>query len=181
MQEFDLGDYVRKLKASDTNSFKAIVRYFHSGIFNFLSFKTNDRTAAEDLLQETFIKLWETRQRLDESQSVKSYLFTIANNLALNHIRHQKIVVSFMERASIDKVAAESPYEQLTHKELEECVQQAIETMSDKVRIVFLMCKVEGLSYKEIAERLHLSVATVESHMVKGLRMVREALDKYNR
>lgn len=181
MQEFDLEDYVRKLRASDTNSFKAIVKHFHSGIFNFLIFKTNDRVTAEDLLQETFLKLWETRHRLNETQSVKSYLFTIANNLALNHIRHQKMVMSFMEKAAIENSTAETPYEQLTRKELEECIEQAINQMSDKVRMVFLMCKAEGLSYKEIAERLDLSVATVESHMVKSLRMIREALDKHNR
>jgi RNA polymerase sigma-70 factor (family 1) len=180
MDELVLKDHVRKIKASDKTSFKILVRHFHAGIYSFLVFKLNDTALAEDLLQDTFIRLWEGRENLDETLSIKSYLFTIANNLALNHIRHEKIVLRFRENVSREKVFAETPYEKLTQQELEECIQRALAEMSDKVRMVFLMCKVEDLAYKEVAERLSLSVATVESHMVKALRTIREALNKYN-
>jgi RNA polymerase sigma-70 factor (family 1) len=180
MDEFELRDHVRKLKASERDSFKTIVNHFHSGIFNFLVFKVNDRAKAEDLLQDTFIRLWENREALDEKLSIKSYLFTIANNLALNHIRHESIVWRFKQNPSLDRALPETPFEKLTQKELEGCIQNTIDKMSDKVRMVFLMCKVEGLPYREIAERLGLSVATVESHMVKALRMIREDLELYN-
>jgi len=181
MDEFELIGHVRKLKASERDSFKAIVNYFHAGIFNFLVFKVNDRAIAEDLLQDTFVRLWESRKTLDHNRSIKSYLFTIANNLALNHIRHENIVWRFKENPSLDRALPETPFEKLTLKELETCIQKTIDKMSDKVRMVFLMCKVEGLSYKEIAERLGLSVATVESHMVKALRMIRADLEFYNK
>jgi len=181
MDEFELIGHVRKLKASGRDSFKAIVNCFHSGIFNFLIFRVNDRAVAEDLLQDTFIRLWESREALDEKLSIKSYLFTIANNLALNHIRHENIVWRFKQNPSLDRALPETPFEKLTHKELEACIQKTIDTMSDKVRMVFLIYKVEGLSYKDIAERLGLSVATVESHMVKALRMIREDLEFHNR
>jgi RNA polymerase sigma-70 factor (family 1) len=180
MDEFELLGHVRKLKLSDRDSFKRIVKYFHSGIFNFLVFKVNDRTIAEDLLQDTFIRLWENRRALDENLSVKSYLFTIASNLALNHVRHENIVWKFKQNPSLDRTLPETPFEKLKQKELEACIQKTIDKMSDKVRMVFLMCKVEGLTYKEIAERLGLSVATVESHMVRALRMIREDLEFYN-
>jgi RNA polymerase sigma-70 factor (family 1) len=180
MDEIELMAHVRKLKASDRASFKAIVNHFHSGIFNFLVFKVNDRTVAEDLLQDTFIRLWESRKGLNENLSIKSYLFTIANNLALNHKRHENIVWRFKQNPSLDRALPETPFEKLTQQELETCIQKTIDKMSDKVRMVFLMCKVEGLSYKDIADRLGLSVATVESHMVKSLRMIREDLEIYN-
>lgn len=180
MDEIELRDHIRKLKASDRNSFKAIVNHFHSAIFSFLVFRLKDKSIAEDLLQDTFIRLWEKRKTLEQDLSVKSYLFTIANNLALNHIRHEKIVLRFRESPFHEKITSENPYEKLTQRELEERVQQAVMKMSDKVRIVFLMCKAEDLSYKEVAERLKLSLATVESHMVKALRIIREALDNYN-
>lgn len=180
MTEFELSEHVCRLKASERDSFQAIVTHFHKGIFSFLVFKVNDRAVAEDLLQDTFIRLWESRKSLDENRSIKSYLFTIANNLALNHVRHQKIVWRFKQNSSYEQALVETPFEKLTQMELEACIQKAIDKMSDKVRMVFLMCKVEGLSYKEIAERLGLSVATVESHMVKSLRMIREELELYN-
>jgi len=180
MDELTLKGHIRKLKASDKNSFKIVVEHFHAGIFRFLVFKINDTAIAEDLLQDTFIRLWEKRETLEENLSIKSYLYTIASNLALNHIRHEKTVLRFKENLSREKSLSETPFEKLTQRELEDCIQHALTQMSDKVRIVFLMCKVEGLAYKEVAERLTLSVATVESHMVKALRIIREALDKHN-
>jgi RNA polymerase sigma-70 factor (ECF subfamily) len=74
----------------------------------------------------------------------------------------------------------EDPFTRLEHKEAERAILETINSMSDKVRMVFLLCKMEGLTYKEIAEQLQISVATVESHMVKALRLIRERIFQYN-
>jgi RNA polymerase sigma-70 factor (family 1) len=181
MDESELQNQVKKLRKSDPIAFKSIVQHFHSGIFRFLFFRINDRDEAEDLLQETFVRLWENRHKLDENLSLSAFLFTTASNLSLNHIRHQKVVLQFRNQATFQAIVAETPYHQMEYEELQKVINEAIEKMGDKVRMVFLRCKVDGIAYKVAAEQLDISVATVESHMVKALRIVREALEKYNR
>ena len=179
MEDLLLKEHIVRLRRSDRQSFKVIVEYFHKSIFKFLLFRVNDMAVAEDLLQETFMRLWENRLSIDENLSVKSYLFKTAANLSLNHFRHEKVVYQFREKPDHQQVLTETPYYELEYKELQEAILKTIDEMSDKVRIVFLLCKVDGLSYKEVAEQVGVSVATVESHMVKALRMIREKLDKY--
>ena len=87
-----LSTVIKKCKKGDRKAFKVLFDYFQQALFNYLVYKSNDIALAEDLLQETFLKLWETRKQLDENQSVKSYLYKIAHNLFLNDIRHRKII-----------------------------------------------------------------------------------------
>lgn len=181
MDEFELRKQVIKLKASDENAFKAIATYFHQSIFSFLVFRLNDSHDAEDILQETFVRLWENRKKLNEELSVKSFLFTTASNLSLNLIRHKKVVLRFTTTADVQRILVQTPYHQLEFTELQDSINRAINAMSEKVRMVFLLCKVDEVSYKEAALQLNISVATVESHMVKALRVIREELDKLNK
>ncbi len=181
MDEVQLKQQVIQLKKSDMAALKLIVGHFHTAIYKFLIHQINDTTAAEDLLQETFIRLWENRAKLNENLSLKSYLFTTASNLSLNYIRHQKVVLRFKSDFTQSTSFKETPYFELEYQEIKEALNKTIASMSDKVRMVFMLCKVEGLSYKEISQRLNISVATVESHMVKALKMIREDLDKYNK
>src|SRR6478752_7908956 len=92
MLQSDLNDVVKRLKASDPDAFKTVFNTWQRNIFNFLLFKTKDAAQAEDLLQEVFLRLWNARTRLNENQSLKNYLYTIADNLVLNEIRHNKVV-----------------------------------------------------------------------------------------
>src|SRR6478752_7618417 len=92
MLQSDLNDVVKRLKASDPDAFKTVFNIWQGAIFNFLLFKTKDAARAEDLLQEVFLRLWNARTRLNENQSVRNYLYTIADNLLLNEIRHDKVV-----------------------------------------------------------------------------------------
>jgi RNA polymerase sigma-70 factor (family 1) len=180
MELSELKGHVVKLRCSDTASFKAIVEHFHKSLFNFLLFRVNDIAIAEDLLQETFTRLWENRQTLDENLSLKSFLFTTASNLTLNHFRHEKVVYNFRQnREHHHRVLSETPYSELEYRELQHIVLDAIAEMSEKVRMTFLLSKIEGLSYKEIAERMGVTTATVESHMVKALALMRKKLESY--
>lgn len=181
MEEWQIQRHVMKLRESDRDSFRAIVEYFHKSIFNFLLFRVNDAAVAEDLLQETFIRLWEHRQSLNETLSIKSWLFTTASNLSLNHIRHEKVILKFRDGQEHERVITETPYYELEYQELTVAIENAMAKMTDKVRMAFLLCRVEGLSYREAAERLQVTTATIESHMVKGLRIIREELDNYNK
>lgn len=170
-----LRNYVIRIKKSDIEAFKEIFKYLNDNIYHFLVYKVHDSKVAEDILQDVFISFWENRRKLNKNKSVISYIYTIANNFALNYLRHQTIVHKY--QLKYNQAESEiSVHEILENKELSEYINKAIERLSDKVKTVFLMSRIENLSYKEIAERLGISISTVESHIVKALKCIRESI-----
>jgi RNA polymerase sigma-70 factor (ECF subfamily) len=177
MKDTDFSILIQRIKASDETGFETLFNFFQAPIFNFLLFKVKDPAIAEDLLQETFLKIWKTRAALDENRSIKNYLYTIADNLALNHFRHAKVVSNYKERRDAKIFSlGDSPEFILEEKEWQISLAKAIEALPEKTRVVFLMSRMEDLTYEEIASRLQISIKTVESHMTKALKLLREDL-----
>jgi len=169
------------MKDPNFSKFKKIFDQYQSDIFNFLHYKTGNLQVAEDILQETFIKLWENRDNIKEELSVKSFLYTIANNMALNYFRHKKIVIKYQvekQQSDLDHFQ-NSPDRIYEKKELQENLMQAIEQLPEKTRIVFMMSRFNKLKYNEIAERLEISIKTVESHIGKALKILRKNFKNY--
>ncbi len=161
---------VQRIKRSDTEAFRELFEIYQRDIFNFLHFKLGNIEAAEDFVQDVFIKIWERRGQLRENTSIKSFLFTIARHVALNHLRHNKIVLKF-QMEQTNKVSAEqAEYLEFERIELQNVLMRAIINLPLKSRIIFMMNRFEELTYNEIADRLNVSVKTVESHMGQGVK-----------
>ena len=154
--------------------FKEIFDQYHTPIKNFLYYKCSDVAMAEDLTQDVFMKVWDKREEINQ-ETVKSYLYTIANNMLLNKIRHNKVVMNFAEKNK-DQKEAQSPQYALEEKEFKERLERTIGDMPEKQREVFLMNRIDELTYKEIAERLDLSVKAVEKRMHGALGYLKERI-----
>lgn len=179
----ELTDLARQLRMSDVAAFRKLFDIFNRPIHRFVSYKLADADTAEDITQEVFVKLWENRGDVQPERSIKSYLYTIANNLTLNHIRHSKIVRKHQENTRLisENLAESSPEQLLEQVEFDEAILSAINHLPEKSRIVFQLSRMENLSYKEIAARLDISIKTVESHIGKSLKLLRQALLDYSR
>ena len=94
-QKENYKNLIRRLRSSDAQAFEQLFKQYHQAIFNFLFYKLGDSQAAEDILQDVFILLWEKRHTIDENLSVESFLYTIARNMVLNHIRHHKVALKY--------------------------------------------------------------------------------------
>ncbi len=165
---------INRIRLSDSAAFKELFDLYHQDIFNFLYYKIGSVEAAEDILQDVFVKIWERRLQLKNETSIKSFLFTIANHTALNFIRHNKIVMKFQMEEQHKPAFCESPQAELERKNQEELLMESILSLPDKPRVTFMMCKFDGLSYKEAAERLNISIKTVEGHIGRALKILRE-------
>ena len=157
------------------SQFKTLFDQYYTPLKNFIYYKSGDVDLAEDLVQDVFMKLWEKREEIKE-ETVKSYLYTIANNLFLNKVRHEKVVLNFAEKQT-DQKNTESPQEVLEEKEFKQELEQTISKMPEKQREVFLMNRIDELTYKEIAERLKLSVKAVEKRMHGALNFLRSKVN----
>ncbi|MFY0591837.1 RNA polymerase sigma-70 factor [Roseivirga sp.] len=139
-----------------------------------------DRDTTEEIVQATFVNLWEKRELIRSDISFKSYVFRAAYNTALNYIKHRKVVSTFVARKQ-DRIV-EIQREFVSHQpdfELQNRIKDALSDLPPQCQRVFRLSREEGLKYHEIAEELGISKKTVEVHMGKALKLLRASLKDY--
>ena len=163
-----------KSNICEAKFFEAIYNTYAKEIRRFLFYKTQDIDKSEDILQDVFIKLWENCNKVD-SNKVKSYIYSIANNMFLNDIKHQKVVQNHRKHNE-NKSTNESPEFIMLEKEFMEKLESTIDNLPEKQREVFLMNRIEKKKYKEIALLLDISVKAVEKRMHQALVVMRKEI-----
>jgi RNA polymerase sigma-70 factor (family 1) len=154
--------------------FEDIFNLNYQVILNYLFYLSGDSGLSEDLVQDVFLQLWEKRDEVKD-ETVRAYLYTIARNSFLKSTRRQKYDMKFRSEYFEEK-EHESPEYLLEMKEFDRKLQEVIASLSEKSRVVFLMNRMDGMSYREIAESLGVTVKAVEKQMSKALSMIREKL-----
>jgi len=147
----------------DQNGFDQIFLTWYDRIRNFLYYKSGNKQVAEDIAQDTFLKLWEKRVNI-RPETVKYLLYKIATNLFLNRIEHQKVTIKFKTKQTTSGLAESADFDLEMH-EFDQRLQAALNSLDEKQRIVFLMNRIDGFTYNQIAEQLGLSVKAIEKRM----------------
>ena len=148
---------------------------------NFLIIKFGDETLAEDLVQESFVQIWKNCASVEITKA-KSYLFTVAVNKGLSVKRHEKVVFKHQNlviNTSKEGTEVDSPEFKMLEGEFMDKFKKLIASLPDRQREVFLLSRVEGKSYREIAEMCNISVKAVEKLMSKALLKMRTGLGKF--
>lgn len=151
----------------DKSGFIELFNEMYTPLKNYVYFKTGDIGMADDIAQDTFMKVWERKGEI-RTETVKPLLYTIAGNLCKNRFDHQKVVIEFGNKFRPAEHTV-SPEFEMELKEFEEKLQRAIGSLKEKNRVVFLMNRIEGYTYSEIAENIGLSVKAVEKRMKNAL------------
>lgn len=154
------------------------IEVFHSmfaPVKNFIYYKTGDIEVAEDIAQDVFVKLWEKKDGI-RIESVKSLLYTIAGNLCKNRFDHQRVILEFSKNSQAGYDSA-SPEFEMELKEFSQKLERAIGGLKEKERVVFLMNRIDGLTYNEIASNLGLSVKAIEKRMKKALEELKQTVE----
>lgn len=139
-----------------------------------------DTHIAEDIVQEVFYELWRKREQLKIKQSIRAYLRRAAINKTLNYIRAQKMPVDDEAYLPLNLSAKNASAQQhLQADELQKLINEAIDLLPERCRLIFTLSRHEGMANKEIATHLELSVKTIENQMTKALKLLKEALKSY--
>lgn len=160
---------------NDLSWFREIYDAHYEGIRNFSFFKTGDAQLADDVVQDTFLKLWSLRDKVRKS-TVKALLYTMASNIIKNQFKRQKVVYRFSRLISSDQMSESADDSMLTN-EFQNKLEKAIADIPENARVVFLMSRIEGLNYNEIADRLNLSVKAIEKRMSEALKILRSRIE----
>lgn len=168
------------LKAGDVTAFEMLFKTYYQPLCNYAYTFVQDRDEAEEIVQSTFLNIWEKKQTLEIRTAVKPYLYAMVRNACLNVIKHEKVKQQHVALAlAVGERSVESVTRTVMASELEANIHRAMETLPQQCRIIFKLSRFEELKYAEIAEQLNLSVKTVENQMGKALRIMREQLKDY--
>ena len=143
-------------------------------IFNYIYYKFGNEEKAHDAVQEAFIKLWENCAKVPPKKA-KSFLYTVANNLYLNVLKAEKVRLKYADKSL--KTTNENPEFILEEKQFQEKLDAALESLPENQRATFLMNRIDGLKYTEIAELEGVSIKAIEKRMHLALKSLRKKID----
>jgi RNA polymerase sigma-70 factor (ECF subfamily) len=160
------------------NIFSSFFKSHAKSLRNYLYYKFGNEDQAEDITQEAFIKLWQNCADVP-LEKAKSYLYTIANNASLNVISHQKVVLNYAKSSPNKESTNESPEFLLEEEQFKSKLLHAIEKLNEKQRVAFLMNRIDGKKYAEIAKELEISVKAVEKRIHLALIELRKEFENF--
>jgi RNA polymerase sigma-70 factor (family 1) len=159
--------------AGDESGFAGIYEMYNRPVYNFIIKYVNSVPMAEDLTQEVFMKLWESRSNLTEVKSFRAYLFTTARNHTLNNLK-----VVFRSEAAIGEVIAgfiklrNATEEDILHKDYISFLRKTLDELPARSREIFKLCREEEKTYDEVAKSLNISRNAVKNHMVHSMKVL---------
>ena len=167
---------IRGLKKGEGKSWKLLFDLFYAKFVNFAYTIVGDRSAAKDIVQNAFIRVWTYRERLEEDGSIENYIYVIVKRLVLNFLRDRK---DYEDIASLGEAVSVDPgYDGVENRVMADetrlRIQNCVSNMPPQRRIVYVMSREQGLSNKDIATALGISVRTVDRHISLALADLRK-------
>ena len=166
----------QKNEAAFEQVFKEHFKNLHAYAINLVQ----EEAAAEEMVQNVFLKLWDRGEQFNFHSTVAAYLYRAVHNECLNYLKHEKVKASYHHYAKHDQhVSGDSASGKVLATELEQKIKTALNELPEQCRTIFQLSRFEELKYQEIADKLSLSVKTVEAQMGKALRLMRIKLADY--
>jgi RNA polymerase sigma-70 factor, ECF subfamily len=169
-------EIILRIRQGDVKQFESLFRSSYVSLVRYAKTLLKDQDTAEEIVQDLFCRIWKDREKIKIESSLNGYLFRAVHNSCLHYIEHSRIVEKHAEEMSFrQQESPESPSDILNYKELQAKIAGILEKLPERCGKIFYMNRFEGLKYNEIAEKLSVSVKTVEANMGKALKEFRKA------
>ena len=177
---FDLDNVLTELAGGNKDALENLFNFYYPRLYQFSMSFLKLEDGIDDILQEVFIKIWNNRANIRAVQTFNPFIFTITRNLLLNELRSrlnkQKIKDQILKVAIPEEFQA---FESVEFRELEATVDKVVAGLPERQREVFLLSRKEGLSHREISERLNISTKTVEYHITQSVSAIKTKLKEF--
>ena len=173
-------DLLILLKKGDILAFDSIYEMYSKRLYGFVLRYIKQKEDAEGIVQEVFIKIWETRNKIDIYTSFDSFIFTVAYNITINLLRKRISEHKYQDRLnSVQQITeADQIIDEIYFKEIKIQLQSLLNKLTPRQKEIFQLSREEGLTHEEIAKKLDISVNTVKNHMVTTLAFIKSHIDK---
>ncbi|QMW05816.1 RNA polymerase sigma-70 factor [Spirosoma foliorum] len=173
-------DILSAIRDGNERAFESVFRQYYAALCRYARQLLPDTDEAEEEVQAMFLSVWEKREDLYITVSLKSYLYRAVHNRCLNRLKHASVREEHREYTRyLGDTTAESPMQTLLGNELSVQIQWAIQKLPEQCRLAFTLSRFEELKYGEIADQLGISIKTVENQIGKALRILRTELSEY--
>ncbi len=164
-------DLITRIKKSDAVAFRVLYEHYYEELYRFAWRRTRDQESSLDIIQDVFSKMWQNRSTLDETQSIKSFLYRSVINQSIDLLRKKSVRMHSPLEFVVEQASEEDNETEIAEKE---ALESALEKLSDKQQQVLMMRHVEGFKNKEIADILGISVKAVEKRITGALKKLRK-------
>lgn len=172
---------LKDVKKSDKAAFKQLFKLYNASLFRFIVYRVHDEDLAQDIVQDTFLRVWNNRSTLDPKKSFFSLIAKIGTNLCYDHFRYTEVRIRHKD--TIPKPVQshyDDPQKSQELNELQNKINRIVnEQLPEKCREIFVLSRIEGLANKEIAAILDLSKRTVENQLYRALKILKKHLKNY--
>jgi len=171
---------VDAIRRGDESAFKKLFITYYDLLCNFSWRYTRSQAVSEDLVQDVFAEVWNRKENLDPEKAISIYLYQAVKNRAIDYLDHQKVVRDYHKNENqLDQNVVFIRSTISEEWEFIKAARHAIDELPFRAQQVYTLHREDGLTYKEIAEVMDISVKTVESQMTRALNILRERLNKY--
>ena len=174
-------ELMREIKAGNMFAFDVLYKKYSRKVYSFGYSILKSTEETENLIQDVFLNFWEERLNIEKDSSIKSYIFTLTYNSAVSVMRKKASESKYFEYLKTLQEAREEPVNlELEYNELSARLDMIIKALPQRQKEIYLMHKIEELTYNQIAQRLNISVNTIENHMSRALKTIRRKLESYS-
>lgn len=175
-----LQQMVLRIQSGDEQALHDLMQEMADELLLFATGLVKSSKLAEEIVSDTFVKIWHKKRKLHEIRDVKSYLYIITRNACFNHLRSSKEeLISLDDIQDFQLPAMHSSDRESFQEEMLELIHQAIDSLPPKCKMAFSLAKIQGLRYKEISNIMGISVNTINNHIAKALELILEALNEH--
>lgn len=172
-------ELIQSINQGKPQAFEYVFKQYYPELARFALSLLKNKTSAEEVVQEVFVKMWEKRSSINIKTSLKPYLYTAVKNRSFNYLSNKANQLSSLENGSNSASPLARADQQLSEKELKAILQKAIQGLPDKCRVIFMLSRNHKYSYQEIADKLDISKKTVEAQMGIALKKLRAYLQTH--
>lgn len=181
LPEYREKELVELICQGNEKAFEEIFKNYYQSLCNFAWIYVRSRAISEELVMDVFLRVWEKKETLDPDKRIRYFLFQSVKNRAIDHLDRKKIADQYLRELSEINMRDQFPRnESLSdEKEIIEEVRKIIEDFPEKTKHIYKLNRMDGLTYREIADVLEISSKSVEYHMSRALDILRSSLSKY--
>lgn len=168
-------EFIESIRSGDQTAFRTLYILYREDLYIWIFKFLKTHELSQEVLQDVFLKIWLNRRRIDPERNIKSFIYSVSKNTIIDYLRKISLDKSLVESITYE-IHSKSTHadSNINYREVESHLSELLNRLPEKCRKVYILCKIEGRSHKEVSEILKISPSTINNQIVKASKFVKE-------